>query len=83
MRFAPMRFSGMSLRHNPEKLSISGRDHVRVYHSPCCDADRSCGGEKVKAHTGRNIAWRRRIWYHDMQKGVPLCRKNWFLGFLC
>lgn len=46
MRFAPMRFSGMSLRHNPEKLSISGSDHVRVYHSPCCDADsRSLGRE--------------------------------------
>lgn len=46
MRFAPMRFGGMSLRHNPARLNISGSDCVREYRSPCCDADsRSLGRE--------------------------------------
>lgn len=38
MKYAPMRFDGFSLRHNPEKLSISGTNHVREYDSPCCEA---------------------------------------------
>jgi len=39
MKHAPMRFCGLSLRHNPEKLTVSGRDHVKEYLSPCCEAD--------------------------------------------
>lgn len=39
MRFAPMRFDSMSLRHNPEKLRITGSNYVKEYLSPCCEAD--------------------------------------------
>lgn len=39
MKNAPMRFDGMSLRHNPERLSISEKNHIREYSSPCCRAD--------------------------------------------
>ena len=39
MRFAPMRFDGMSLRHNPATLTVSGKNRIREYESPCCEAD--------------------------------------------
>jgi hypothetical protein len=39
MKHAPMRFCGLSLHHNPEKLTLSGRDHLKEYLSPCCEAD--------------------------------------------
>ncbi|MBQ3285347.1 MAG: LysM peptidoglycan-binding domain-containing protein [Ruminococcus sp.] len=52
MRFAPMRFDGMSLRHNPEKLHISGSDHVKEYRSPCCEADSVSLGRELKRIAG-------------------------------
>ena len=39
MKNAPMRFDGLSLRHNPATLTVSGRNYVREYASPCCEAD--------------------------------------------
>lgn len=39
MKNAPMRFDGLSLRHNPATLTVSGRNHVGEYASPCCEAD--------------------------------------------
>lgn len=39
MKNAPMRFDGLSLRHNPETLSVSGKSAVKEYASPCCDTD--------------------------------------------
>ena len=39
MKYAPMRFDGLSLRHSPEKLIIDGKNHIREYTSPCCRAD--------------------------------------------
>ena len=47
MRFAPMRFDGFSLRHNPEKLRISGSVHVKEYRSPCCEADSVSLGKEL------------------------------------
>ena len=52
MRFAPMRFDGMSLRHNPEKLSISGREQVKEYRYPCCDADSMSLGTELRHIAG-------------------------------
>ena len=46
MKYAPMRFDGRSLNHNPGKLSISGKNRIREFVSPCCEADsRSTAGE--------------------------------------
>lgn len=46
MKYAPMRFDGLDLRHNPEKLIISGKNHIREYTSPCCEAaSRNLGRE--------------------------------------
>ena len=39
MKTAPMRFDGVSLRHNPARLSITGKNHIHEYRSPCCTAD--------------------------------------------
>ena len=39
MKYVPMRFDGISLRHNPEKFGITGKNHIREYASPCCEAD--------------------------------------------
>ncbi len=39
MKNAPLRFCGLSLRHNPEKLVIDEKDRIHTYLSPCCDAD--------------------------------------------
>lgn len=41
MKLAPMRFDGVSLRHNPATLSVSGKNHIHEYRSPCCIADSS------------------------------------------
>lgn len=52
MRFAPMRFDGMSMRHNPEKLHISGSDHVREYRSPCFAAESVSLGRELRRIAG-------------------------------
>lgn len=52
MRFAPMRFGGMSLRHNPAKLRISGSESVKEYRSPCCKADSVSLGRELRRITG-------------------------------
>ncbi|MBQ3264323.1 MAG: LysM peptidoglycan-binding domain-containing protein [Ruminococcus sp.] len=39
MKLAPMRFDGLSMRYNPEKLGISGKNHICEYASPCCESD--------------------------------------------
>lgn len=52
MRFAPMRFNGMSLRHNPEKLRITGSHQVKEYFSPCCEADSVSLGRELRRIAG-------------------------------
>lgn len=52
MKNAPMRFGGMSLRHNPAKLSISGKHHIRIYGSPCCEADSESLGMELRRISG-------------------------------
>ena len=52
MKNAPMRFGGMSLRHNPAKLNISGKHHIRMYGSPCCKADSTSLGMELRRITG-------------------------------
>lgn len=52
MKNAPMRFNGMSLRHNPAKLSISRKNNVRAYSSPCCEADSVCLGQELRRVEG-------------------------------
>lgn len=39
MKNAPMRFDGMSLRHNPAALRIENRENIRELGSPCCEPD--------------------------------------------
>ncbi len=39
MKNAPMRFDGLSLHHNPHKLSIENRHHIRSLVSPAADPD--------------------------------------------
>lgn len=39
MKNAPMRFDGLSLRHNPEKLTVSNKNNLSEIYSPCCDPD--------------------------------------------
>ena len=41
MKMAPMRFDGISLRHNPATLSVTGKNRLHEYRSPCCAADSS------------------------------------------
>ena len=52
MRLAPMRFCGMSMRHNPEKLSINGKTRVQEYLSPCCEANSELLGRELYHITG-------------------------------
>lgn len=47
-----MRFAGMSLHHNPAKLSISGKHHIREYGSPCCEADSESIGMELRRVSG-------------------------------
>ena len=55
MKNAPMRFDGMSLRHNPETLVVSGKNHIREVISPCCESDsRNLGREPVRI-TGEGV----------------------------
>lgn len=52
MKNAPMRFDGMSLRHNPEKLSIIEKNTIREYTSPCCAADSTYLGQELRRIEG-------------------------------
>ncbi len=52
MKMAPMRFDGISLRHNPEKLVLSDKNHIHEYRSPCCVADSSSLGKELRVITG-------------------------------
>lgn len=52
MKYAPMRFDGMSLRHNPAQLSITGRNRIREYISPCCTADSASLGTELRQISG-------------------------------
>lgn len=52
MKLAPLRFGGMSLHHNPEKLVIADKNHIHQYHSPCCTADSESLGRELKVITG-------------------------------
>ena len=52
MKYAPMRFDGIELRHNPEKLIVSGKNHIREYTSPCCEADSANLGVQLRYVTG-------------------------------
>lgn len=55
MKLAPMRFCGMSMRHNPEKLSISGKSRVQEYLSPWCEADSDYLGRELYRISGEGV----------------------------
>lgn len=55
MKLAPMRFCGMSMRYNPEKLSISGKNRVQEYLSPCCEADSEFLGKELYRISGEGV----------------------------
>lgn len=55
MKLAPMRFGGVSMRHNPEKLSISGKNRVQEYLSPCCEADSKVLGKELCRISGEGV----------------------------
>lgn len=55
MRLAPMRFSGVSMRHNPEKLSITGKNRVQELLSPCCEADSRVLGRELCRVAGEGV----------------------------
>ena len=52
MKNAPMRFDGMSLRHNPERLTISEKSNIREYKSPCCESDSVSLGQELRRIEG-------------------------------
>lgn len=55
MKNAPMRFCGVSMRYNPAKLSISGKNRVHEYLSPCCEADSRVVGKELRRITGEGV----------------------------
>ena len=55
MRLAPMRFSGVSMRHNPEKLSINGKNRLQEFMSPCCEADSRFLGRELCRISGEGV----------------------------
>ena len=55
MKWAPMRFGGVSMRHNPEKLSISGKNRMQEYLSPCCEADCQVLGRELCRVSGEGV----------------------------
>lgn len=55
MKLAPMRFGGVSMRHNPEKLSISGKNRLQEYLSPCCEADSQLLGRELCRISGEGV----------------------------
>lgn len=57
MKLAPMRFGGVSMRHNPSKLSISGKNRIREYLSPCCEADSRVMGRELYRVSGEGVLY--------------------------
>ena len=57
MKWAPMRFCGVSMRHNPMKLSISGKNRIREYLSPCCEADSQLLGKELCRVAGEGVLY--------------------------
>lgn len=55
MRLAPMRFGGVSMCHNPRKLSISGKNRIHEYLSPCCEADSQVLGRELCRVSGEGV----------------------------
>ena len=55
MKLAPMRFGGVSMRHNPEKLSITGKNRLQEYLSPCCEADSQVLGRELCRISGEGV----------------------------
>lgn len=55
MKLAPMRFNGVSMRHNPAKLNISGKNRVHEYLSPCCEADSRVLGSELRRISGEGV----------------------------
>ncbi len=55
MKLAPMRFGGVSMRHNPEKLSISDKNRLQEYLSPCCEADSRILGRELCRVSGEGV----------------------------
>lgn len=55
MKLAPMRFGGVSLRHNPEKLSISGKNRLQEFLSTCCEADSEILGRELCRISGEGV----------------------------
>ena len=55
MKLAPMRFGGVSMRHNPAKLNISGKNRVHEYLSPCCEADNQVVGRELSRISGEGV----------------------------
>ncbi len=52
MKFAPMRFCGLSLHHNPHTLKIESRGNLRELVSPCCTPDSESLGRRLRVITG-------------------------------
>ena len=55
MKLAPMRFGGVSMRHNPEKLHISDKNRLQEYLSPCCEADSQVLGRELCRVSGEGV----------------------------
>lgn len=55
MKLAPMRFGGVSMRHNPAKLSISGKNRIHESLSPCCEADSRVIGRELRRIAGEGV----------------------------
>ena len=52
MKNAPMRFGGMSLSHNPYKLTIECESNIIELKPPCCDADSVDLGGRISRISG-------------------------------
>lgn len=52
MRYAPMRFCGLGLSHNPHTLSVSDSGNLRELVSPCCEPDSESLGLKLRTVSG-------------------------------
>lgn len=52
MRYAPMRFCGLALSHNPHTLAITDSGNLREMVSPCCEPDSEGLGLKLRAVSG-------------------------------
>ena len=52
MKNAPLRFGGLSLSHNPHKLSIKYSGNIRELTPPCCEPDSVYLGDRVSRVSG-------------------------------